>query len=255
MIPRKYEQTIKGKQPTYKNGTELRENRQNTILRQPLRSSILLSKQNSTSNSQATMAFFSQSSFSPLFQLLNDYEAQPEHKLYNDCQPLQYPKPVQCPKSRPRSSFAPAFDVRELDEGYYLDGELPGVDQSNVEIEFTDPHTLVIKGHTDRNYNNDATPSRSPSPAGWHQATVEDEQDDAESISTASTVDTAASKQEEKAQPHFWAKERSIGDFQRTFSFTARVDQDSVRASLKNGVLSVFVPKEAVPLPKKIRIQ
>jgi hypothetical protein len=27
------------------------------------------------------------------------------------------------------------------------------VDQSNIEIEFTDPHTLVIKGHTDREYN------------------------------------------------------------------------------------------------------
>jgi len=200
------------------------------------------------------MAFFSQSGFSPLIQLLNDYEAQPEYKLYNDCKPVQCP--VQFTKPRSRSSFAPAFDVRELDEGYYLDGELPGVDQSNIEIEFTDSHTLVIKGHADRDYNNNAnaTPSRSPSPAGWHQATVEDEQEDAESITSASTVDTAASKQEEKAQPHFWAKERSIGDFQRTFSFTARVDQDSVRASLKNGILSVFVPKEAVPVPKKIRI-
>ncbi|KAJ5860592.1 uncharacterized protein N7529_007902 [Penicillium soppii] len=207
------------------------------------------------------MAFFTQPGFSPLFQLLNDYDTQseykqPELKLYNNC------NPVQCPKSQSRRSFAPAFDVRELDEGYYLDGELPGVDQSNIEIEFTDPHTLVIKGHTDRDYNNDAnnaTPSRSSSPAGWHQATVEDEQEDAESLSSASsassasTVDTAASK-EVKAQPHFWIKERSIGDFQRTFNFTARVDQDSVRASLKNGVLSVFVPKEAIPVPKKIRI-
>jgi HSP20 family molecular chaperone IbpA len=205
------------------------------------------------------MAFFSQSGFSPLFQLLNEYEAQPEYKLYNDSKPAQCP--VQCPKPQSRTSFAPAFDVRELDEGYYLDGELPGVDQSNVEIEFTDPHTLVIKGHTDRNYNNtlanaNATPSRSSSPAGWHKATVEDDpEEDAGSITSASTIDTAASKPEEKAQPHFWAKERSVGDFQRTFSFTARVDQDAVRASLKNGILSVFVPKEAVPLPKKIRIQ
>jgi hypothetical protein len=34
----------------------------------------------------------------------------------------------------------------------------------DIEIEFTDPHTLVIKGHTDREYNsnngnNDATSS------------------------------------------------------------------------------------------------
>ncbi|KAJ5500546.1 HSP20-like chaperone [Penicillium expansum] len=200
------------------------------------------------------MAFFTQSGLSPLF-LFNDYEAPTQYKS------RQCPKSYQCSKPQARSSsFAPAFDVRELTNAYHLDGELPGVDQSNIEIEFTDPHTLVIKGHTDREYinddtesNNDASSSRTASPAGWHQATVEDE--DAESTSSA---DTAASNTPthpaENDQPHFWTKERSIGNFQRTFSFTARVDQDSVRASLKNGVLSVVVPKEAAPTPKKIRI-
>ncbi|KAJ5944891.1 hypothetical protein N7516_005059 [Penicillium verrucosum] len=203
------------------------------------------------------MAFFSQSGLSPLF-LFNDYEAQTQHN------------PRQCPKSykffKPQAhspSFTPAFDVRVLTNAYHLDGELPGVDQSNIEIEFTDAHTLVIKGHTDRNSindddnnpnkNDDANSSRSASPAGWHQATVEDE--DAESTSS---TDTAASKTTSSPagddQPYFWTKERSIGDFQRTFSFAARVDQDNVRASLKNGVLSVVVPKEPVPTPKKIRI-
>ncbi|KAJ5748062.1 uncharacterized protein N7511_009758 [Penicillium nucicola] len=175
------------------------------------------------------MAFYSHTGCSPLFQLLDDYEG--------------------CQKAQPRT-FTPAFDVRELDGSYHLDGELPGVDQSNIEIEFTDPHTLVIHGHTERRYSKeDSTPSRSPSP-GWHQPTVEDE--DAESIATS---DTASSH--EKAQPspaHFWASERPTGEFQRTFSFTARVDQDSVRASLKNGVLSVVVPKQALPQTKKIRI-
>jgi HSP20 family molecular chaperone IbpA len=178
------------------------------------------------------MAFFSHTGFSPLLQLLDDYEGR------------RKPQPP---------TFAPAFDVRELDDSYHLDGELPGVDQSNIEIEFTDAHTLVIKGHTERNYynnNEDMAPSRSPSP-GWHQPTVEDE--DAESIAT--TADTVSSHG--KAQPspvHFWASERSTGDFQRTFSFTARVDQDSVRASLKNGILSVVVPKQTTPTTKKIRI-
>ncbi|CAI7662531.1 unnamed protein product [Penicillium palitans] len=200
-----------------------------------------------------TMAFFSQSGLSPLF-LFNDYEAQ------NQYNPRQCPKSYKCSKPQARRpSFMPAFDVRELTHAYHLDGELPGVDQSNIEIEFTDPHTLVIKGHTDRdsinddNHNDDASSSRSASPAGWHQATVEDE--DAESTSSADTAaSNTASHPIENDQPHFWAKERSIGDFQRTFSFTARVDQDNVRASLKNGVLSVIVPKEATPTPKKIRI-
>ncbi|CAG8381524.1 unnamed protein product [Penicillium salamii] len=199
------------------------------------------------------MAFFSQSGFSPLFHLLNDYQAQPEYNFQKEC------KPVQCPQPQPTRSFAPAFDVRELDEGYYLDGELPGVDQSNIDIQFSDPHTLVITGHTDPISDIPTIASRSPSPAsstGWHQATVEDEDEDAQSTSSASSASTdTAPEPAEKSEPYFWAKERSIGDFQRTFSFTARVDQDSVRASLKNGVLSVFVPKEAAPLPKKIRIQ
>ncbi|KAJ5184595.1 HSP20-like chaperone [Penicillium cf. griseofulvum] len=194
------------------------------------------------------MAFYyTQPGFSPLIQLLNDYET-PQSKS------RQCPKSFQRSKQTRSSSFAPAFDVRELTNAYHLDGELPGVDQSNIEIEFTDPHTLVIKGHTERDYisDNDAS-SRSSSPAGWHKPTVEDE--DAESTSSANTADTAASHPTENDLPHFWAKERSIGDFQRTFSFTARVDQDSVRASLKNGVLSVIVPKEPVPTPKKIRIE
>ncbi|KAJ5130156.1 HSP20-like chaperone [Penicillium bovifimosum] len=210
------------------------------------------------------MAFFAQPSLTPLLQLLNDYESTPQETQ-------EYYKPRRnntkssrgCPKLQappaPRS-FMPAFDVRELTDAYYLDGELPGVDQSQIEIEFTDAHTLVIKGHTERNYNNEdnATPSssRSSSPAGWHQPTVEDEDAESTTGSSAGSVDTAASgqAQAEKDEPHYWAAERSTGDFQRTFSFTARVDQDNVRASLKNGILSVVVPKEATPTPKKIRI-
>ncbi|KAJ5309140.1 hypothetical protein PENANT_c014G10879 [Penicillium antarcticum] len=175
------------------------------------------------------MTFFSHTGFSPLLQLLDDYES--------------------CRKAQPRT-FAPAFDVRELDDSYHLDGELPGVDQSNIEIEFTDAHTLVIKGHTERNYpNEDLAPSRSPSP-GWHQPTVEEE--DAESIATTDTASSHGMAQPSPA--HFWASERSTGEFQRTFSFTARVDQDSVRANLKNGILSVVVPKLTLPKIKKIQI-
>jgi HSP20 family molecular chaperone IbpA len=178
------------------------------------------------------MAFFSHTGFSPLLQLLDDYEGR------------RKPHPP---------TFAPAFDVRELDDSYHLDGELPGVDQSNIEIEFTDAHTLVIKGHTERNYydNEDMAPSRSPSP-GWHQPTVEDE--DAESIATTADTVSSHGKAQQPSPAHFWASERSTGDFQRTFSFTARVDQDSVRASLKNGILSVVVTKQTTPKTKKIRI-
>jgi HSP20 family molecular chaperone IbpA len=186
--------------------------------------------------------------------------------------------------------------VRELNDAYYLDGELPGVDQSNIEIEFTDPQTLVVKGRTERNYASTSstspqveteteteresrgkdtpTTSRTPSPS-WHQPTVEDDnEDDARSTTSSASASSKhstssgavivekpsapapapATSSPSSSQDYYWAAERSIGEFQRTFAFTARVDQDGVRAALKNGILSIVVPKEAAPKTKKIRI-
>jgi HSP20 family molecular chaperone IbpA len=187
--------------------------------------------------------------------------------------------------------------VRELNDAYYLDGELPGVDQSNIEIEFTDPQTLVVKGRTERNYSTSSaspqvetetetesrgqdTPStsRTQSPSK-HQPTVEDDDEDDEgNVSDARSTTSSASASSKhstsseavivqkpsapapapatssSSKDYYWVAERSIGEFQRTFAFATRVDQNGVRAALKNGILSIVVPKEAAPKTKKIRI-
>ncbi|CAI7574402.1 unnamed protein product [Penicillium crustosum] len=41
----------------------------------------------------------------------------------------------------------------------------------------------------------------------------------------------------------WWVSERSVGDFRRTFNFPSAVNQEKVHASLKDGVLSMTVPK------------
>ncbi|KAJ5670248.1 30 kDa heat shock protein [Penicillium maclennaniae] len=183
------------------------------------------------------MAFLCNSDFRPLFRLLDDYET---HR-------------TGAAPATSTQTYTPAFDVRELNDGYYLDGELPGVSQSNIDIEFSDPQTLIIKGHSERAYQNDTNNADSKKGARrWRQPTVEDE----EAASTDTDTDTDLASVTPESQPsfHYWASERSIGEFQRTFTFPTRVDQDAVRASLKNGVLSVVVPKEAAPKTKKIRI-
>ncbi|KAJ5172295.1 hypothetical protein N7492_004888 [Penicillium capsulatum] len=152
-----------------------------------------------------------------------------------------------------RTRFTPAFDVRELTDGYYLDGELPGVDQSQIDIEFTDPHTLVIQGRTDRNYHQ--SPEKPETSKAHHQPTVEDETDESDDNSRASKDSSSTSAPTPPESFHFWASERSVGQFQRTFTFTTRVDQDHVRANFKNGILSLVVPKATTPQTKKIRIQ
>lgn len=204
------------------------------------------------------MAFFCSSDFSPLFRLLDDYETHRPRPTYPSPSTPSASKSTSTLTSTRSCAFTPAFDVRELNDGYYLDGELPGVDHGNIEIEFSDPQTLIIKGRTERNYQTHDKEPRSGSPR-WRQPTVEDE-DETNSTDTDTVDSTVTSKQltaDDTQSPsfHYWASERSIGEFQRTFTFPVRVDQDAVRASLKNGILSVIVPKEAAPTTKKIRIE
>ncbi|KAJ5572421.1 hypothetical protein VI817_007215 [Penicillium citrinum] len=159
-------------------------------------------------------SFPAQGDFAPLFRLLDDYDS---HRSTR-----------QQPSLR---SFSPRFDVRESEEAYHLDGELPGIYQKDIDIEFSDPQTLVVKGRTEREYH-------------------------AEPKDDNGAEDTAAEGGKTAAVGHrFWASERSVGEFQRTFSFPARVDQDAVKATLKNGILSVLVPKATATATKKITIE
>ncbi|KAK2872031.1 hypothetical protein FQN49_002625 [Arthroderma sp. PD_2] len=211
------------------------------------------------------MAFFPRE-FTPLFRLLDDYDAQ------RSCQS----------ESTVTRSFAPKFDVRELKDAYHLDGEIPGVNQKDIEIEFTDPQTLVVRGRSKREYTTsnakaaEESSSATPAPAAdeasssrrnSHQATVEDEEEP--STATPATSRPASPARDNVAKTNnsnavkkanatlafrYWMTERSFGEFNRVFKFPSRVDQDAVRASLKDGILSITVPKAAAPTIKKISI-
>lgn len=139
-------------------------------------------------------------------------------------------------------SFSPKFDVRESPAGYELDGELPGIKQDNVDIEFVDASTLVIKGHTER----DSGHVKSSDLEKAHKATVEDDEEEQQQQLAKKTQggDVTETKRHEDVQYKYWVRERPVGEFQRTFSFPGKVDRDGVKASLKEGVLKVFVPKE-----------
>ena len=69
-----------------------------------------------------------------------------------------------------------------------------------------------------------------------------------------SNPQTAQDEQNSEQQSHYWISERSTGSFQRTFRFPGKVDQDGVTAGLKNGVLSVRVPKAKEPVREERRI-
>jgi HSP20 family protein len=48
--------------------------------------------------------------------------------------------------------------------------------------------------------------------------------------------------------------ERTYGTFMRTFQLPQGVDEDQIQAEFDNGVLSLHIPKTALPQPKRIQI-
>ena len=50
-------------------------------------------------------------------------------------------------------------------------------------------------------------------------------------------------------------RERFVGEFSRTLQLNCSVDTEAVKASLKNGLLEIRLPKAAAHQPKKIEIE
>jgi len=166
-------------------------------------------------------------------------------------------------------TFQPKFDVREVETGYELHGELPGIEQKDVEIEFTDAQTLNIHGKVEREYTSGEKPVQEKpveetKKTEGHQPTVEDEPEYENIESTPSTPNALekgkeSEKQVQQQQPEkfnakFWISERSVGSFSRAFTFSQRIDHDNVKANMNNGLLTIFVPKKEAE-SRRIQIQ
>ncbi|RWA09752.1 hypothetical protein EKO27_g5349 [Xylaria grammica] len=160
---------------------------------------------------------------------------------------------------RPVQTFTPRFDMRETEQNYELHGELPGVEKKDVDIEFSDPQTIVIRGNVERTYTAGTPPADTHSNKSF-QATVEDEKEEGDAAASAAVVespkpdDTPAVPQAPKPKHKYWVYERSVGNFARSFSFPSRVEPENVKASLDNGILTVVVPKAKKHESRRIAI-
>lgn len=205
------------------------------------------------------MSLFSQvgsGNFHPLFRFIEDYD---NHRVGGS------------PISSSLRTFQPKFDVRETKDAYELQGELPGIEQKDISIEFSDAQTLVIKGHTTKDtshgnveepQNHRITDADHQNSHQYYKATAEDEDPSAEGNSKAHSQVVPQSKEVKKAEAKkaevkykYWVSERSLGEFHRSFSFPGQVDQDAVKASLKNGILSVTVSKAQAKQGRRIHIE
>jgi HSP20 family molecular chaperone IbpA len=156
-----------------------------------------------------------------------------------------------------QTTFSPKFDVKESKTNYVLEGEMPGVDQKDVTIEWSDENTITIKGRTERYYESGDKPSSTAAEAQTQKTDTQPAESNGKSKEMTTTQQSSTDVAKTNTDGHhYWVSERTVGSFARSFSFPVAVDHDAIKASLKNGILSITVPKtEKKPTSKRIAIE
>lgn len=69
-------------------------------------------------------------------------------------------------------------------------------------------------------------------------------------------LSVSGKRESEKTEQNetYYASERSYGSFTRSFTLPEGVDADKAHAELKNGVLSIAIPKRPEAQPRKINV-
>jgi HSP20 family protein len=73
----------------------------------------------------------------------------------------------------------------------------------------------------------------------------------------ALTIQGEKKQAKEEKDKNYYRVEQSYGSFQRVLSLPGDVDQDGITANLKNGVLTIMMPRKARPKPgsRQIAVQ
>jgi len=157
--------------------------------------------------------------------------------------------------SRVKRAFSKEAEEEELTEQAL---QASAADAEKATLTTTDGDTVVY----------DDAASVASNKSKGKAATVEDDVDESETASNASfevidgptkatkgkapakDADVEMTEAQKPAEPtkakktaKYWVAERAIGVFERKFKFEGLIDQDNVRASLENGLLTIFVPK------------
>jgi len=117
----------------------------------------------------------------------------------------------------------PAVDVRETENAYVLEMELPGYDEKNIEIH-VDGSSLSI-------------------------ASKQDELRDVNEKGSSGNQDR------EENQGTYILRERRINSFSRSFKLPENADPEAVSAVFKNGILGLEIKKKAEAQKRSIQIK
>jgi HSP20 family protein len=119
----------------------------------------------------------------------------------------------------------PAVDIREKDDAYLLEADLPGYDEKGIQVH-VDGGALTIESRQDETSRRDLSPEK----------------------------DRNAEKDAGKGKDLFLIRERRTSSFSRSFRLPENADPNAVAASFKNGILSLEIKKRSEAQKRMIQI-
>jgi HSP20 family protein len=84
---------------------------------------------------------------------------------------------------------------------------------------------------------------------------VEKENIDLAITENSLTLKGELKKEEEVKEEDYYSSERSYGSFTRTIALPTEVDSSKAKATFKNGVLEIVLPKKEEAKPKEIKVE
>jgi HSP20 family molecular chaperone IbpA len=151
----------------------------------------------------------------------------------------------------------PKADVRETMSGFYIDIEVPGInDKADLKLKWLSSGTLLVscdlrrkkinenRTNGDANgFNGGAHPEViGKKAASSSQGDVTD--GDAEGAVAVSGAAARNENREHHNSPHLTINERNIGHNSRAFHFPVEVEREKMKATLSAGLLTLEVPKK-----------
>lgn len=142
---------------------------------------------------------------------------------------------------RSEESVFPAVNLRETDDGFTVEAEVPGLGVSDVDISVAGD-CLVLKG------------ARRGDDAAFTPSAV-DVVEPSDRGGTAGPKPAPADRPAAGGNVVWLLRERGTGAFERRITLPVPVDSQRVEASLVDGVLTVVCPKLAACQPRKVPVR
>lgn len=149
------------------------------------------------------------------------------------------------------------LDVTENDNGYQIEASMPGVNPDDVQITVRGD-TLTIRGEVNRTETITPEQQGQQAQGGQSQGQSQSKQQTQAQTQAQPQAQAQHSQQGQQGQPrqheHQLARERFYGTYFRQVTLPTAVNADKAKASFKNGILYLTLPKAEEAKPRQIPV-